>query len=234
MEDCRVTLIELKDRVLPALDEDLATYAAQSLSRIGIEILLKHSVRSVSEDGVTLEDGTAMHARTVVWTAGVAPNPLVNRLRMPTDDRGYILCDRNLRVRGFDNVWAIGDCADVAGPNGMPYPATAQHALKEGEDLARNLDHLFRGFDLHPCDISNRGAMAALGGKRAIAKIFGYRLTGILAWFVRRTYYLMKFPGLSRKTRIAVDWFLNLVFAREIVQLGVQSTPPNTSLRKAA
>lgn len=232
--DCRITLVETADRILPALDADLASYAAQHLQRTGVEILLRNSVRAVEEDGVTTIRGIDIPARTVVWAAGVAPSPLIGRLGLPTDERGYILCERNLRVKGFENVWAIGDCAVNVGPDGKPYPATAQHALREGQDLARNLSDLFRGFPVRACDISSRGAMAALGGHRAVADVFGRRLTGSLAWFIRRSYYLFRIPGWSRKTRIAFDWTLNMLFARDIVQLGIQSMPPDKPLRRAA
>jgi NADH dehydrogenase len=175
-----------------------------------------------------------MHAYTVIWAAGVAPNPLVSRLDLPVDNLGYILCERDLRVRGRQNVWAIGDCAVNPGPDGTPYPAMAQHALREGEDLARNLADVLRGQPPRPCDIKTRGSMAALGGHKAVAKIFNIKLTGFPAWFIRQTFYLAKIPGWSRKARIALDWTLNLIFSLDIVQLGIQSVPPKISTRKAA
>src|SRR5438105_933802 len=99
------------------------------------------------------------HAVIPIWAAGVAPNPLIRNLGLPLDKLGYILCERDLRVRGFQNVWAIGDCALNPGPDGKPYPATAQHALRQGEDLARNISDVFRGRIARPCDISTRGSM---------------------------------------------------------------------------
>src|SRR5207247_8395057 len=117
------------------------------------------------------------------------------------------------------------------------YPATAQHALRQGENLARNIANVFRGCVARPCDISTRGSMAALGGRKAVAKVFNRKLTGFAAWFIRQSYYLMKIPGWSRKARIAriaLDWTVNLFFSRDIVQLGIRSIPPDTSIRKVA
>jgi NADH:ubiquinone reductase (H+-translocating) len=127
--DCRITLIEIADRILPALDPDLAEYARQRLEGLGVQIMLKRSVKAVFSDVAETDDGRRIPSHSVIWAAGVAPNPLIGKLGLPLDKLGYILCERDLRVRGFQNVWAIGDCAVNLGPDGKPYPATAQHAL---------------------------------------------------------------------------------------------------------
>jgi NADH dehydrogenase len=144
---------------------------------------------------------------------------------LPLDRLGYIVCERDQRVRGFQNVWAIGDSAVNLGPDGKPYPATAQHALREGNNLGRNIAAVFQGRPTRPCNIASRGSMAALGRHKAVAKVFGYKVKGFPAWFIRQTYYLMRIPGWSRKLRIALDWTLNLFFARDIVQLGARPAP---------
>ena len=233
-EDCRITLIEISERILPALDSDLAAYAAHRLEGIGVNILLKRSVKQVFQDAAELDDGRRIRAYSLIWAAGVAPNPSIEKLPLPVDKLGYILCERDLRVRGFQNVWAIGDCAVNPGPDGKPYPAMAQHALREGEDLARNIADVLQGRVARPCDITTRGSMASLGGRKAVAKVFNWKLTGFPAWFIRQTYYLMRIPGWSRKTRIALDWTLNFIFSRDIVQLGIRSARPRPSVRKAA
>jgi NADH dehydrogenase len=234
LDDCRVTLIEIADRILPALDSELAEYARQRLQGLGVDIMLKHSIKAVFPDGVEMDDGRRLWSQSVIWAAGVAPNPLVGKLGLPVDQLGYIVCERDLRVRGFQNIWAIGDCAVNPGPDGKPYPATAQHALREGEALARNIADVLRGKPARPCDIASRGSLAALGGRKGVAKVFKWNLTGFPAWFIRQTYYLLRVPGWSRKARIALDWTLNLLFSRDIVQLGIRSVPPDSSIRKSA
>jgi NADH dehydrogenase len=195
---------------------------------------LKSSVNAVFPDGVETDAGRRIFSHTVIWAAGVGPNPLVSKLHLPVNPLGYILCDRDLRVQGFENVWAIGDCAVNLGPDGKPYPAMAQHALREGEALARNIADVLQGRTPQPCDIRTRGAIATLGGRKAVAKIFSRKLRGFPAWFIRQMYYLLRIPGWSRKIRIALDWALNLVFSRDIVQLGIRSVPPDSSIRKIA
>jgi len=219
--ECRVTLVEIQDRILPALDADLAEFARAHLQKRGVEVRLESSISEIHADSVKLDTGDSLATRTVIWCAGIAPNPLIKQLGLPTGRRGYIECERDLRVQGYDSVWAIGDCAVNRGPDGVAYPATAQHAVRQGKALASNIARAFRGEPLQPCDIVSQGSLAALGCRTGVAKVFGFRLAGFPAWFLWRTVYLMKMPLWSRRIRIALDWTIDLLFARDYVQLGV-------------
>jgi len=165
-DDVSVTLVELSDRILGALDEDLARYATAQLQRCGIDLRLNESVAGIAADGVVLRSGDRLEARTVVWCAGIAPSPVVSSLGFPTDERGYILTGRDLRVPGFEDVWAIGDCAVNPGPDGRPYPATAQHAVRQGTHAAKDIARSLRGLPARPCDIASAGSLAALAAGR--------------------------------------------------------------------
>lgn len=220
-DDITVTVVELADRILPALEEDLSAYATKNLRRRGMRVELGTSVSRIEEQTAVLSDGRELATETVIWCAGIAPSPLVERVDLPTDDRGYILCDRDLRVQGADNVWAIGDSAVNIDADGRPYPATAQHATRQGAHLAKNLVLVLRGRDTLPCDLENLGAIAALGCRTGVAKIFGIKLSGFPAWFMFRTVYLLKMPGLARKVRVALDWTIDLLFPKDTVQLGL-------------
>lgn len=234
--DCNVTLVELQSRILPALDEELAEFARGHLARRGMDVRLKTSVAEIQADFVKLNTGETLPSRTVIWCAGIAPNPLLGSLGLPTDARGYLNCERDLRVRGFDSVWGIGDCAVNLGPDGNAYPATAQHAVRQGAHLADNIARSLRGEALRPCDIVSQGSLAALGCRTGVAKVFGIRLAGFAAWFLWRTVYLMKMPGWPRRFRVALDWTLDLLFARDFVQLGVHrlaQRPPATATPSA-
>lgn len=220
-DDCSVTLVELGDRILPALDRDLAEYAAAAMRRRGIDIRLRTSVERIEADRVLLRDGAALAAATTIWCAGIAPNPLARTIGVPLDARGYIVCARDLRVQGADHVWAIGDCAVNLDREGKPYPATAQHATRQGQHLAGNIARALSGRAALPFDYTSQGALAALGCRTGVAKIFGLKLSGFPAWFLWRTVYLIKMPGITRKLRVALDWTLDLVFRRDFVQLGV-------------
>jgi NADH dehydrogenase len=217
----KVTVVELSDRILPALEVELSEFATRHLRRRGLEIELGTSVTCIEPQRAVLSDGRELATETVIWCAGIAPSPLVARMDLPTDDRGYILCDRDLRVQDAPKVWAIGDSAVNLDADGRPYPATAQHATRQGVHLARNLVRVLRGEAARPCDITNQGAIAALGCRTGVAKILGVKLSGFPAWFMFRTVYLMKMPGLARKFRVALDWTMDLLFTKDVVQLGL-------------
>lgn len=220
-DECRMTLVERGQRLLPALDADLARFATRHLGSRGIRVVLEQSLSAIGPRSARLDDGDEIETETVVWTAGIQPAPVVKRLGLPTDDGGWILCEPDLRVRGFDNVWALGDCAVNPDPRGEPYPPTAQHAVRQGVHAARNLHAVIRGEAPVPFRYRSAGALAPLGCRTAVARIFGLRLAGFPAWFLWRTVYLLKMPTWRRRLRVALDWTLDLVAGREDVQLGL-------------
>lgn len=227
-DECRVSLVEVAPRILSALDEDLADYALAKLRARGIDVRLSTTVAEIARDHALLSDGGRLDTHTVIWCAGIAPNPLVSRLGLPTDAQGWLLCEPDLRVRGCSDIWGIGDCAVNPDPSGRAYPATAQHAVREASALAANLRRVLRGEPTRPCEIRSPGALAALGCRTAVAKVYGVKLSGFPAWFLWRTVYLLKMPGWVRRIRVALDWTLGLFFRRQIVQLGIHrasSTP---------
>jgi NADH:ubiquinone reductase (H+-translocating) len=230
-EECNVTLVELTDRILSALDPDLSNYALEQMRARGIYVLLNTSVTRIEEKAVHLKDGRVLPAATVIWCAGIQPGSLLQKLDLPSDRLGYILCERDLSVKGLEGVWAIGDCAVNPDPQGKAYPATAQHASRQGKHLAGNISRVLAEQPALPCDIDPQGALAALGCRTAVARIFGLKLSGLLAWFVWRTVYLLKMPGFRRKFRVALDWTTGLLFARDYVQLGVHRSPRGTEPR---
>jgi NADH dehydrogenase len=224
-DDVTVTLIELSDRILRALDEDLSDYATSHLGKRGVQVLLETSVARIDRDRVTLADGRTLDAHTVIWCAGIDQNPVVREWALPADDLGYTLCERDLKVKGMDNIWSIGDGAFNIDADGRNYPATAQHAIQQGRHLARNLAAALRGRPTRPCDIRSKGALAALGCRTGVAKVYGIKLSGFAAWWLWRSVYLMKMPTLARKVRITLDWTVDMLFKRDYVQLGIHRTP---------
>ena len=219
--DVQVTLVEVAPRILPAIDAELAAYAATKLRARGMAIRLEATITALSPDHAVLTGGERLDTHTVIWCAGIAPNPLVASLGLPCDERGWILAEPDLRVRGRADVWAIGDCAVNPDPRGGVYPDTAQHAVRQAIHLARNIARTLRGEAPLPCVIHSPGSLVALGCRTAVARLFGFRLAGFAAWFLWRTVYLLKMPGWGRRIRVALDWSLALVFRRPIVQLGI-------------
>ena len=219
--DVRMTVLNRGDTLLKALDEKLGEYALTHLREKGVEVRLNASATAIHPESVELEDGTRLPARTVIWCAGIQPDPTVKYFDVPVDKHGYILCERDLRVKGFDNVWALGDAAVNPTAKGDPYPATAQAALRQGVICAKNILRELKDEETESADFMNEGMIAAFGSGDAVAEVMGVRLTGWIAWWMFRGVYLMKMPGLGRKLRVAADWTLDLFSGREFVQLGL-------------
>ena len=227
--DCQVTLLERGDAILDPLGPELGSYAARKMQKRGIDIRFGETATSIEPERVILQSGEILDTDTVIWCAGVAPQSCLKHADLPSDNRGYILTERNLKVRGHDNVWAIGDCAVNHDPHGRAYPATAQHAVAQGKHLARNLAAVLQGAEPTDCNIMNRGSLAALGCRTGVARMFGIKISGFLAWWLWRTVYLLKMPGWWRRLRVALDWTLDLFTRRDVVQLSLHGTRRSTS-----
>ncbi len=227
-ESMRFVLVEAKERIMTEIDERLATFAARELRGRGIEIRTGTTLESVSEDTVTLAGGEEIPCRTLVWTAGVKPHPTVGDLGLPLDDGGRIEVDREMRVKGVPGVWAIGDAAavpDAARP-GQPCPPTAQHALRQGRLVARNVAaRLGAGGNVKPFTFKTLGAFVDMGRYQAVAMTMGIRWRGFPAWLVARTYHLVLMPGVKRRYRLLIDWNVDLLFARDTSDLGELGHP---------
>lgn len=182
--DVRVLLIQRGDRILETLDVKLSAKASKILTKHGVQILLNDSVKTVAENSLTLHSGQTVATHTLIWTAGVVPPPLLKSLDLPKNSHGYLDCDPDCRVKGRTNIWGIGDCASNPDPSGNAYPPTAQHALREGLHAADNLVALLSGRTTQPLRYHTKGTMAPLGGRQAIADVWGIHLTGWPAWFL--------------------------------------------------
>jgi len=222
--EVRVVLVEGGTKLLPDLPPRMGRYVESFLPKRGVQVRLGAMVSAVDRNGVALKDGSRIDARTIVWSAGVRPSPLVAQLPLPHARNGGILVQGDMSVDGHEGVWALGDCAWIPNPKGGFYPATAQHALREGPVLAANIVHVLRGQKTDIFRWQSLGTMASLGGQRgAVGFPNGFVLTGFLAWWLWRTYYLLRIPGGYRKVRVALDWLLALVFPRDIAQLRVDT-----------
>ncbi|MEM6315805.1 MAG: NAD(P)/FAD-dependent oxidoreductase, partial [Planctomycetota bacterium] len=209
-DDIRVTVVNRGDRLLKALSPELSAYTLRHLTRRGLRIMLNEELAEIHADhSICKNSGERLDAHTVVWCAGIQANPIAERFGLPIK-RGYILCERDLKVEGFDNVWGLGDGAVNPGPDGDAYPTTAQAALGMGVDCAKNIARVLRAQPTEPCNLTDKGKLASFGYGDAVASAFGVDFKGWLAWFMWRGVYLMKMPGLSRKLRIAADWTLDL------------------------
>ncbi|HLX26762.1 MAG TPA: NAD(P)/FAD-dependent oxidoreductase [Candidatus Cybelea sp.] len=225
----KVILIEAGPTLLAGLPPKMGQYARRVLERRGIEVLTGDGVSSVDERGLMLQSGRRIESETIVWSAGVKPSPLIGREpSLPKTRRGAIETAQDMSVPNFPGVWALGDCAAIPDGSGGLYPLTAQHAIREGPRVADNIVAVLRGGATTPFRYTSLGMMAALGGRAGVAQLPGDRvITGFAAWFLWRTYYLLRLPGLDRKLRVAFDWTLELLFPRDtaVLRFGEEAGP---------
>jgi NADH:ubiquinone reductase (H+-translocating) len=144
------------------------------------------------------------------------------------DAHGRIVVDATLRSQSHSTIWALGDCAAVPGPDGRPYPTVAQYATREARQLARNVAAAIDGRPLAPFRFRSLGTMASLGHTRAVASVFGVRLTGFPAWWVRRSYYLLQMPRWDRRLRMVLDWTVSLIFRPDVTKVELTSARVDT------
>lgn len=220
-QDLRFVLVEASPRILPEVSLDMAQWTVDELRGRGIEVRLATRLESCVDGDVVLSDGTSMQAHTVVWTAGVRPNPLLEKTDLPRDDRGRLRCQADLRVQGLPDAWGAGDCCAV--PNldepGTFYPPTAQNAVRQARLLGDNVARVLEGGEPTPYRHKNLGSVASLGLYQGIAQVMGVKVRGFPAWFLHRTYHMTQVPTLRRKVEVVSDWTLAFLFRRDVTSL---------------
>ena len=221
-EDCTFTVVELAPSILGILPEHLHQWAHRELGARGIEIHNGISVKEVHDDHVVTSEGDRIPCSTVIWTAGIAPNPILQQFTdLPLNRFGGLECESDYAAKGLSGVWGLGDCASVPGRDGKPMPPLAQIAIRQAPQLAANIVATVRGGATKPADVHVQGILVPLGRHRGVASIKGIKVHGIVAWAMWRAIYLLKTPGWRRRFRVAMDWFINLFCKRDYVQLGM-------------
>jgi NADH dehydrogenase len=226
-DEIRVYLVEYANRILPTFPADLADYATKRMQMRGIDVKTGVGTKAATYSAVELTDGTVIPTRTIVATIGNSPNPLIASLGLDMH-WGRIKTDRYMRVPGHDHVWALGDAADIPlvdhpGEDPTHYaPQTAQFAVREGRQLAKNIIAQADGKPLMPFAYTSRGSLASLGMSKAVAEVYGFKLSGTLAWLLWRGFYLSFLPGFATKLRVAVSWMLNAIVPPNIVLIESQ------------
>ena len=226
-DELRFVLVHSRDRILPEISEGLADYALRKLRARGIEFLLKARVAGATADSVLVQDAPEIPTRTVVWTAGNQPNPLLATLPCERNRAGAVVAESTLQLKGFTNIWVVGDCGEIPDPDGegKAYPPTAQHAMREGKAAARNIVSAIQGRSLRPFRFRTLGILVPLGRRTGVAEIRGLRFSGLLAWLMWRSLYLGLLPGVEKKVRVLFDWLIDLFFPRDIALTAEAETP---------
>ncbi|MBI3358044.1 MAG: FAD-dependent oxidoreductase [Nitrospirae bacterium] len=228
-KEIRTILINRGTRILPEMSEGLASYAHTLLQRKGMEIRLKTATEGATAEALYLSDGSKLPTRTLVSTVPAGVHPLMMALPVAKDKRGRVIVNEYLEVLGQPGVWALGDCAFIRNRiNGEDCPPTAQFAVREAEYAAKNIYLTIRGNGnkMAPFAFPGFGKLSSLGHYSAVAEVMGIKFSGILAWLVWRTVYLMKLPGIDRKLRVGLDWLLDILIPPDIVQLKI--LPPQS------
>jgi NADH:ubiquinone reductase (H+-translocating) len=224
-DELSIVLVHSRDRILPELSESLAGYAQKKMEARGVRFRLNARLSDVRPGIVVVSDGE-IRARTLVWTAGTAPNPLIKSQSFECDKRGAVKVDSTLAVLGHPGVWALGDCAAVNDcKTGKQCPPTAQFAIREAATVAKNIAAQLKGRQPKSFHFDSLGALCVVGHQTACAELsvpFArnrcVRFSGLLAWLMWRGIYLSKLPGIERKIRVLMDWTIELFFPRDIVQ----------------
>jgi len=214
-EDVGVTLIHSREQLLPEISPQLREFARKKMEKAGVTMKLNARVMLATGEGVGLKDDF-VRGGTIVCTIGSTIAPVVARLDTPKE-KGRLLTDPDMRLRGSPNVWAIGDCAAILNAHdGQPSPPTGQFAERQGRQCADNIVRVIGGEPTRPFAFKVLGQLCSIGGHSAVAEMFGFRLSGFLAWFTWRGVYLFKLPSWSRRIQVGFDWAWLLVFPRDL------------------
>jgi len=214
----RVLLVHPGAVVLPELGESLGLYAQKKLRERRVEIQTGTRVLGYSRKGVELSTGEAIQTSTLVWTAGVTPAAVLKDLPC-RKEMGRLVADETLELPGYPGVWAVGDCAWILNrKTGTPHPPTAQHAIRQAAQVAKNIAASIRGGQKKPFVFSTLGQLATIGRRTGVANILGVNFSGFVAWFLWRGLYLLKLPRLEKKLRVALGWTLDLFFTPDLAQ----------------
>ncbi|MER5184382.1 NAD(P)/FAD-dependent oxidoreductase [Streptomyces sp. NPDC002896] len=228
-EDMKWILVEATNRILPEVGEEMGKYAVRELRRRNIDVRLETRLESCEDRVAVLSDGARFPTRTVVWTAGVKPHPILAATDLPRNERGRLKCTAQLTIDGVTHAWAAGDAAAVpdvtADEPGRECAPNAQHAVRQARVLGDNIAASLRGEPLQEYAHKYAGSVASLGLHKGVAHVYGRKLKGYPAWFMHRVYHLSRVPTFNRKARVLAEWTLSGLFKREIVSLGSLEHP---------
>ncbi|MDK1472991.1 FAD-dependent oxidoreductase [Streptomyces sp. 549] len=228
-EEQKWILVEASDRILPEVGEEMGKYAVRELRGRNIDVRLDTRLESCENRVAVLSDGARHPCRTLVWTAGVKPHPIIAASDLPLTARGRLRGTATLQIEGTEHAWAAGDAAAVpdltADQPGQECAPNAQHAVRQARVLGDNVAATLRGEPLSTYQHSYAGSVASLGLHKGVARVYGRKLKGYPAWLMHRVYHLSRVPTLNRKSRVLAEWALAGFFKREIVSLGSLEHP---------
>lgn len=223
-DDVRIVLLHSGDRLLPELSASLGAFTLRKMHALGVDVRLNARAARVTDRDVHLDTGEIIEAGTVVCTIGTQPNPLLEQIPAPKS-RGRLVVNPDMSVPGCEGLWAAGDCAAVVNAwDGKAAPPTAQLAEAQARQLAANIMARLAGQATRPFRYRPKGQLASIGHNKAVAEIFGLKLSGFVAWLLWRGLYLLRIPTLARKSRLFLEWNWAMFFPPDIAHLGYRRT----------
>lgn len=221
-EKINMFLISSKNGILPEVDESLSKKAMNYLKNHGVQILTNTKAVDADEDYVLLDNDEKIPTTTLIWTGGVTVDPVISGLKCEHGKSGKVQTDQFLRLIGFPNVFALGDCAEIIDTlTGKPYPPTAQHAIHQSQTVSHNLAVSITGKNkMKVFSFHSKGMMATIGNRNAIVEVFGHNLQGTIPWLMWRTYYVLQMPSLGKKIKVILDWTVDSFFKRDLTSYG--------------
>jgi NADH dehydrogenase len=223
-DDLRIVLLHSSDQLLPEMSRSLGAFTLKKMRQHGVEVHLNERAVRVTDRGVHLANGNIIEGGTVICTIGTQPNPLLEQIPA-LKNRGRLVVNPDLSVPGCDGIWAAGDCAAaVNARDGQISPPTAQFAEAQARTLADNINRRLRNQPTQPFSYQPKGQLSSIGHNKAVAEIFGFKISGFIAWLMWRGLYLLRVPTLSRKSRLFLEWNWAMFFPPDISHLGYRRT----------
>lgn len=233
-DDTHFHLIEAMGRIMPEVSLETSHWVIKNLETRGVEVHLETQLTSAVDGVVEMSSGESFESDTIVWTAGVMANPVVRNTDLPVEERGRLRVGADLRVITEDgevipDAWGAGDVSAVpdlsgGGVGGFCVP-NAQHAVRQGKLMAKNIVATLRGDEPKEYFHKNLGAVAGLGIGEGVFQAGNLSIKGLIAWFMHRGYHGLAIPTWERKIRVFVVWFLNFFLQRDIVSLDARLRP---------
>jgi len=223
-EDITVIIIHSQDQILPEMGSELREFARSEMEKAGVKMRLNCPAKEITPEGVTVGDGEIIRGGTVVSTIGNTIAPVIKRLEV-TKERGKLVTEPDMRLPGYSNVWAVGDCATIINSyDNKPSPPTGQFAERQGRQVAENIIRVLKNQPTKPFRFKPLGQLCSIGRHTGVAELFGFHISGFLAWFVWRGVYLFKLPSWARRIQVGFDWAWEIIFPRDLSSIKTSMT----------
>jgi NADH:ubiquinone reductase (non-electrogenic) len=206
-------LIEAGEKILSSFDEKLSEYTLKIFKRENITVKTNSYITEVTDKFIYTNDGSKLEYGLLVWATGNTETGLIRTSQFPKNKRNKIIVDSFFKIKGFNDIYALGDCSEC---ETTAYPVTAQVAQQEGRYMAKSLNKSASGETVKPFSFHDLGMLAYIGNRKALADTPKYKGSGFTAFLFWRSVYLTKLVSFKNKTLVLFDWIKNIFFGRDV------------------